>query len=290
MNKYLWSVLSLLAAVSLHSCSLLHNFPGKKKDISAAGAAVNVPDTARHWVLLPAPDTLGKAPDTTGLMKQLVDKVLPIFNSRIRYRTFSTKAKVHFEGPDDKQDFTANIRLKKDTAMWVDITALGGMFHAARIYITPDSIFMINYSQKTGTRLPLSEVAKILPTQVDFMSLQHLVTGEPLRGGYIKDVAVLGSSWLLQVQDDSYKQTIEYRKADSALLNDIVTTLALNGPQAVLRYDNFEPSNDKKIATSRSVNVQNGADKFLLEMELEHTEFDKELEMPFSIPKSFTVK
>ncbi len=282
--------MSVVFMMTLHSCSLLRLSPKKKDGTAVIVDTTKSVVTVAHPLLWPAPDTLADVPDTTGMMKKLVDMVSPVFNNRLQYTTFSGKAKVHFESPENKQDFTANIRLKKDSAIWIDITALGGMYHAARVYITVDSFFMIVYNDKVVNKLALKDVAKILPTQVDFQSLQRLITGEPLRDGTIRKVVSLDASWLLTVADDSYKQDMEYRKKDSALLNNQVNTIAPNGPQATLRYDNFDVVGDRKIATSRSVTIQNGADKFLLEMEIEDPAFEKQFEMPFNVPKNYTVK
>ena len=41
---------------------------------------------------------------------------------------------------------------------------------------------------------------------------------------------------------------------------------------------------------SRIIDIQNLQDKFLLEMDFQNIEFDKELEMPFNIPAKFTQK
>lgn len=295
MNKFLCGSALLLSLCVLDSCSLLHSMSGRKK---RAGNTMPLTDTTKivaapanhNFIALPEQDTISAVPDTTGLMKKLVDMVLPIYNKRISYTTFSCKAKVNFTGPEDKQDFTANIRLKKDTAIWVDITGLGGMVHAARVYITRDSFFMINYLQKTGQKLALKDVGKVLPTQVDFTTLQNLIIGEPLRAGNIRDVAVLGNSWLLRVQDDSYIQMLNYSKADNTLTNSQVNTLAPNGPEAVLQYNSFEDVGGRKMSMSRNVHITNGNDKFLLEMDLQNAEFDKQLDMPFSIPKSFSTK
>lgn len=294
MNRILCGSLLLSMLFLLDSCALQRLVSGKKTQsntvIAPDTSKIVINEPVRKRIVLPEQDTVGNMPDTTGLMRQLVDMVLPIYNSRLQFLSFTCKAKVHFESPEDKQDFTANIRLKKDSVIWVDITALGGMVHAARAYITRDSFFMINYIQKTGTRIALTDVAKILPTQVDFATLQNLIIGEPLRPGNIRDIAVLGSSWLVKVQDGSYAQNLDYRKTDSALLSNMVSTIAPNGPQATLRYDNFETVSAKRIPSSRAVNIQNGNDRFLLEMELQNMEFDKQIETPFSIPKSFSVK
>ena len=293
MNRFLCGSLLLAFLSGAGSCSLLKPGSGNKHN-SQIGSVTDTSKIAQqgrpHFVALPEQDTISMLPDTTGLMRHMVDMVLPVFNKRNVYTTFSAKAKVHFESPEDKQDFTANIRVKKDSAIWIDITALGGMFHAARAYVTTDSFFMINYQQKEVTKLPLKQVAKVLPTQVDFMSLQNLIIGEPLRNGAVTNVSDLASSWLLAVEDSNYVQRINYRKSDSVMVLLQMNTRDPKGPEAVLKFDNFENNGSKKIAVSRAINILNGTDRFLLEMELQNMEFDKQLEMPFSIPAKYTIK
>ena len=260
------------------------------KAVTDSPAIVN--QVPHHFIALPAPDTIAVAPvDTAGITKQLIAAMTPICNGSLcRYVTFSGKAKVHFEGPEEKQDFTANIRVKKDTAIWIDITALGGMFHAARIYITSDSFFMINYQQKEVSRISLSQVAKILPTEVDFVSLQNLIVGDPLRKGQITQVAALAGSWMVSMDDGTYTQSINYSKGDSTIEMNQVNTRKPNGPQALLKYENYELISGNKMSKTRVVNIQNGTARFSIEMDLQNIEFDRQVEMPFSVPQKYSVK
>ncbi len=297
MNKFLCGSILLVCSFCISSCSL-QRLIGRKKTAPVATTAVSpTPDSSKNVETqlvrranLPQPDTFGVIGDTAGLMKKLVDMVTPVWNSRLAFKTMSGKAKVHFEGPQESQDFTASIRVKKDSAIWVDITALGGMVHAARVLITNDSFVMLNYLQKEVTKLALKDIAKVLPTDVDFTSLQNLITGEPLRAGTIVDVAELGNSWLVHVADSSFLQSVNCSKSDSSILTDQVNTRDPNGPQAILRFNRYEYSCGKRIAMSRTINIQNSADKFLLEMDFQSVEFEKELELPFNIPAKFTHK
>jgi hypothetical protein len=279
----------------MSSCSLkqLTKVGHSRKKALAKTEATAIADapSVLHGANLPLPDTFSSvhAADTAGVMRHLIDMVTPVWNVRLSYHTMNGKAKVHFEGPNESQDFTASIRVKKDSAIWVDITALGGMIHAARALITNDSFFMINYLQKEYSKGALVDVAKILPTNVDFYSLQNLVMAEPLRSGAIMDVAELGASWLVHVADSSYLQTLNCTKADSTISIDQVNTRNPNGPQAIMKYERFEYTCGKRIAMTRTINIQNLQDKFLVEMDFQNIEFDKGLEMPFNIPSKFSL-
>ena len=291
MSKLLYSLILLSALCFQSSCSLQRIFKKHKTN------TVNIPDTTvvvsgngRPRIYLPLPDTVAQMPDTAGENVKLVLAVTPVYNKKITYETFSTKAKVNFEGPDDKNDFTANIRIRRDSAIWIDVYGLGGLIHAVRVLITTDSFFMINYLQRDVTKLALSQVAKVLPAEVDFQSMQHLIIGVPLRGGPIVSVSDMGSSWLLSTDDGSYLQAINYGKADSNMIAEQVNTHVANGPQALFQLERFEVVSERKLSLGRKINIQNGNDHFMLEMELQKSEFDQPVDMPFFVPNKYIEK
>lgn len=294
MSRSLAGVLLVVMSFFMGSCTLLRSFTSRPVPVDPTDVVHNAPDTFHyvivpHHAILPAPDTTGIAPDTAGLARKMLDSIAPIFNHRIEFTTFSCKAKISFEGPDESKEFTANIRMKKDSAIWVAISALG--LQVARAYITPDSFFMVVPIQHEGTKISLAKIAQVLPAKVDFKSLQNLIIGDPLRDGTVTAVVELGASWLLSVADTSYLQRVTYRKATPQfLLSDQINTRDPNGPQAILDYAGYTQVDDRQVAASRTVHITNGADKYTLEMEVQDAEFNKPVEMPFSIPKSYKIK
>src|SRR6185437_3143320 len=179
----------------------------------------------------------------------------------------SGKAKMNFEGPDMKQEFTANVRIRKDSIIWVAITALGGLVQVARVDITPDSIFIINYLQKEVTKMPLSQAAKLLPTPVDFSSLQNFIVGNALINlNNVTDASDSSSTWSLQEEDNSYIQQLTYNKSDTTMRSSQLKAKADNGPLAMIQYGSYETINGQKLATSRSVNIQNAGLQYFLDM------------------------
>ena len=272
MNKIIAGVTLLFICSCLSSCSFHWHATGKSAKNHDKVADTSHPTVATE----PAKD------------KQLIDQLTPLLNARIDYRTFSGKAKVHFSGPDNDIQFTAHFRIRKDSVIWVNVTF--DAFPVARLFITRDSFFLLNTKDQEITRIPLSQAAKILPTKVDFTSLQNLVTGEPLRKGTIINATTAGDSIVIDVEDSSYNQHITFNKADSTIRTGLLRTRDPKGPQAATTYSSYEMINNRKISTYRTLNVLKGTETYILDMNFTKTDFDEELTFPFSIPNSYTEK
>jgi len=295
MNKYLSVVLLFIIVISVSSCSIIKfkrasKGKGDGKKIVLAGndsakVAANVPPP-----VIPKPDSVAKAPDTTAIVNPLIAQLTPLWKSRVDFKTYSGKAKMRYEGPDNKYELTAHIRIRKDSVIWIQVTAVMGGFPVARIFVTRDSFFMLNYIDKDAIAVPLSRAVRLLPGNVDFASLQNLIMGDPLREGVITDAKSFADSMNIRVEDSSYIQMITYNKTDSTLRSSLLRTHNPSGPQAAIEYSNYEITANKRISTERVLNLQNGNDSYMLEMNFTKSDFDEPLEYPFSIPKSYTLK
>ena len=289
MSRIFTAFILLNVCIGLSSCSFhWHITPRdvKKHDRNA--------DTTQHRLhaILPQPDydtvATVAVPDSSAALKKLIEQLTPIWESHFTYKTFSGKAKIHFSGPDNDKTFTAHFRIRKDSVIWVNVTY--DAIPVARLFITRDSFFLLNTIDQEVTRIPLSQAAKVLPTKVDFSSLQNLVTGESLQKGTITNAASSADSWTIHVEDSNYIQHIVFNKKDSTMHSGQLRTRTPGGPQAVTSYENYELIDGRKVSTFRTLNVQKGADAYMLEMNFNKVGFDEELDYPFSIPKNYTEK
>jgi len=292
MNRYLYTTVLFLLAGTLSSCTFHRLVSGKK---ARKYDNTNMPDTSRTamagpHVVLPQPDTITAVKDTLDEQRKLITELTPLWKTRLDYKTFSGKAKVHYEGPEDNQEFTAHFRIRKDSLIWIAITGLGGVVQVARIYITPDSFIMVNQLQKEVTRISLDDAAKVLPTRVDFESIQHLLVGDPLRDGVITNASSFGGGWIIQVSDSAYMQRITYNRADSTMRSGELRTHDPAGPRAMIQYGGYEMITGRKLSTNRVLNIQNGNDIHILDMDFQRTDFDQPLDYPISIPASYKRK
>src|SRR5690606_19867046 len=108
----------------------------------------------------------------------------PVVNNTISFSTFKGKAKMSYGNGSMAQEFTANIRMARDSIIWIHVTAGMGLVNVARIFITPDSFRMLNYLDKSGMALHISEANQLLPAEVDFKVLQSFIIGEVLQTPY----------------------------------------------------------------------------------------------------------
>jgi len=234
------------------------------------------------------------APSSIGLndkKKELIKVLLPLWNRQLNFRTFSGKAKMHYDARGQKQDFTAHIRIAKDKVIWVSITALGGVVNVARAYITPDSIMMVNYLNKEAYRMPITSASKLLPAPVDFSTLQNLIVGNVLRQvGKPTDATDFGGTMSLQMEDQGIIQQAAYNKTDSSLRSMQILSHDDKGPTGMIQYGNYENVGQYRFAGSRVINVSNNGEPYYMDMNFNGVEFDNNLDYPFSIPKSYTIK
>ena len=123
----------ILSAVIL--LSLLFSCRSTKK----LQSAVNKKDTVVTGKRIPSIDSLKTGNDLVGTL----------LRNRINFKTFSAKIKVEYEDSKGKnQDLTAIVRIIKDSAIWISLTATLFNFEAYRILIKKDSIILLNKQDK----------------------------------------------------------------------------------------------------------------------------------------------
>jgi hypothetical protein len=222
---------------------------------------------------------------------QLMSTLSNVWQQPLDFSTFTGKAKMHYEGKGQKQDFTTIFRVKKDETIWATVIALGGIVQVARVYITPDSLKIINYLEKEVTFMSLADASKVLPVPADFSTLQRLVMGTALRTtGNPIDAADLGNILSLQIAEDNFLQQINYNKADTTINTLQMHTKDENGPSGVMQFSDYQKVNGNTFPMKRTLNVVNGGELYYLDMDFNKAEFDQPVDFPFSIPKNYKRK
>ncbi len=279
------------ASAVFTSCSI-----HKKIAVSSPSSASTVTSAAKPEVVsaavVPKKDSaVVRTPDSAEARRNAIAALRPVFNHRTMFNSFSAKAKVVYEdGQDNSHEFTANIRVRKDSAIWVTVSALGGMVQAARILITPDTFRMINYIDREVVVLPAADAVKILPAKLDYSTLQNLIIGDPLRNSEITLAATTDSSWWFETRDNDYIQHVAFARPDSLMAVGTLDAVREGGANALVEYGDYEPVSEKKVATHRTVTITNAGKKFIFDLKFQSPLFDLQVDFPFNIPKNYGTK
>ena len=275
MNKLLTGIALILLVVQHTSCKVGKK-PTRRKVIVDSTAIARVQDSI-------------KAEELNNSKKLLIEKLTPLWKQGTRFNTFNAKVKVHYQGPDDRKEFTANIRIEKDKAIWASVTALG-MVNVARIYITPDSFKLINYLENKATLMSLKDADTMLPVPVDFRVLQNMLIGDVLKqSGQITDANEFGGSWSLQTEDEDFVLQYTYNKGDSTIRSAQLSSKKDAGTKGMIQLGNYIMVTGRKFSSGRAINMMNKGQSHYLDMDFNRVDFDEPVDFPFNIPRKFEV-
>lgn len=101
-------------------------------------------------------------------------------DSELQYDYFNAKFNLNFTKDKKKTSFKGQVRIKKDSLIWVSFSPLLGI-EMARMLITTDSVKFINRMNKTFFRGDYEYLNDFLDTNLDFDLLQALIMGNDLR-------------------------------------------------------------------------------------------------------------
>lgn len=99
-----------------------------------------------------------------------------IKNSELDYLWFSTRFSGNVVLDQKSQNISGQLRIKKDSAIFVSIAPVLGI-EVARAIITPDSVKMINRLESNYYLGNISYLNQLLNTDIDFYMLQAILTG-----------------------------------------------------------------------------------------------------------------
>lgn len=220
---------------------------------------------------------------------KMVDAVLTaVAQKRIEFNTFSAKIRVDYENEKGRQpDFIANIRLLKDSLIWVSLSNDIGI-EGIRVLITNDSIKILDKLANTYQVRPLSTIQELSQIPFEFADLQNLLVGNPifLNKDSITSYVQTANGYNLLSIDVLFKNlitisneyVIEKSKLDD---NDPALNRTCN-----LVYTEYENKTGKLFSTMREIVIiqQNKLD---VKLKFKDYKFNEELSFPFTVPKKF---
>jgi hypothetical protein len=181
-----------------------------------------MPDKSRYLVfLLPlllfiscrtARNASGSMPE----LKPLSFLLEKIAKSRITTDWLSAKAAIAIESPEMNISFSSNIRLIRDSVIWINFKKLS--IEAARAMITKDSVFIINYLGKQYIARDLKFLEDNFNLPGSFDMLQDIILGNPVLLDSVDITAEVDTfAYVLAGQSEKYKNEYWFDSATFGL-------------------------------------------------------------------------
>jgi len=222
----------------------------------------------------------------------LVHKALEeIRENRIDFTTFSAKIKVDYaDSKDRKYDFNANLRMYKDSTIWISINAALGI-EAFRVLITKDSVKILDKLNRTIQYQSLDYLQEVANLPIDFKTLQDLIIGNPV---YLDSNIVAyeeyGEYVSMSTIGNFFKHFVTFYKNGFSLQHSKLDDVdVFRSRTADLSYEDYVKNGEKQFSNRRRITI---AEKTRLDIDLEfkQVQFNQQLNFPFNIPKNYKLK
>jgi hypothetical protein len=196
------------------------------------------------------------------------------------------KSKINFKTQGTSNNFTANIRIKKDSLIWLSITPGMGI-EVVRAIITPDSVKIINRLDNKYDAYSISYIKQTLGVEMDYYNLQNLIVGDVLLPFSSADqVITTDNTWQINQQHNG----IEVASLISRIQKKVTQAEAKNedGKYVLTTYKDFVWTDSVLFHQEQSLLLKNGTDTSFIEASHQKIEFPKKsVAFPFNVPKRF---
>lgn len=223
--------------------------------------------------------------DSLAMINTLITE---IHSRQTNFKTFSAKIKVDYEDSKSKQAITAYIRMIKDSTIWVSGYATVFNIEAFRALITKDSVIVIDKINKEVLYRSIDYLTEVSEIPFDFQTLQDLLIGNPI---FFNDSVVsykeTESKILLATIGEKFKHLLTLTKPGRVLTHSKLDDLNISRNRtADITYGEFENKNSVNFSTYREITVSE-KNKLDIQLNFKQYEFNKDLQMNFTIPKNF---
>ncbi len=213
-----------------------------------------------------------------------------IKTNKIDFKTFSAKIKIDYEDNSKGRtpDLVANVKMIKDSVIWMSISATILNIEAFRIFITKDSVILMDKQNKEVSYRSLDYLQEITQIPFDLYTLQDFILGNPVfldsnylgykktPNAYLVNSNGIFFKHLLTLDVDTY--LVQHSKLD-----DVDDS---RNRTADVTYDAYENTIGKPFALLREITILEKS-KIDIKMKYKSYEFNKDLTITFNVPKNY---
>lgn len=204
----------------------------------------------------------------------------------IDYNWFATRAKLKVVSDKENVTFSAKIRIRKDSIIWMSFKKLST--EGLRMRITPDRIEILNRLERQYIVKPISALQSEYNIGVDFYDLQELLVGNPI----LLEDQKLNSG----IEEDKYLLNSQSKELDLSIFIHPKTFL-MESVQAIVNEEsidvklaNYKTVDQQKIAHEKQIEAnteQMGA--LSLGMKFSKVKIDEAQKTSFVVPSRYQV-
>jgi hypothetical protein len=242
-------------------------------------------------VIAPKDTSLTKMPTRSAAdsIAMITSTLANFRKNHIDFKTFNARIKVEYQNNKGKQpDITAIVRIVKDSAIWISLTATFLNIEVYRVLVTKDSVILLNKQDREVQYRSLDYLQEVTQIPFDYSTLQDLLVGNPVfMNNNVSSYRKTENQVLLSVTGKIFKHLLTLSSDNYLLQHSKLDDVDINRNRtADITYSGFENKAGVYFSTYREITVSE-KDKLDIQLTFKQYEFNKELSVYFNVPKNY---
>lgn len=237
-----------------------------------------------------------------------------VLDSSLMYNTLLIKRfSAHYKSKEKSQNLRGSIKILRDSIIMVQINAPAGIMEAVRVYITPDSVKILDRINKEYIASDFSFLSEKLNMDVDFFTLQSILTNEifqlqglnerprpfvrNFKGKVIDEKYVFTSDKASKVErklrKDKYSKLYKFNyqrfEIDPSLMKitDVLVRMFGEERDMTLMYRDFIDLEGQKFPSELVFKVKDSIQSLSCKLKYNKLVIDQELKFPFKVSSKY---
>jgi hypothetical protein len=208
----------------------------------------------------------------------------------IDFEYFDGKARMILRDSKKERDVKANIRIRKDSVIWMTFNVIG--IQGGKALINRDSITIVSTVDKEYFVFDYKELSRRFNLDINYDIIQAAMLGNPVIPRKPEDEVIQESSMYLLKQQAGTVNVTNYVNAASMKIEKVELKEGNSSNSLMINYSQFQPVGDKVFPYNGTINLFYQAVSGLLNTTIifEYNKAEvgtKELRFPFNIPKRY---
>jgi hypothetical protein len=208
----------------------------------------------------------------------------------IDFEYFQGKARMILRDANKEREVKANIRVRKDSVIWMTFSVIG--VQGGKALINKDSITIVSNLDKEYYVFEYSELSKRFNIEINYNIIQSAMLGNTIIPRKDSDDVQQESSIYLLKQQTGNVNVTNYVNAASQKIEKVEMKEGNSSNSLVINYSNFQPVGNKIFPYNGTINLfyktVSGLLNTTIIFEYNKAEVgDRELKFPFNIPKRY---
>ncbi|MBC5835629.1 DUF4292 domain-containing protein [Flavobacterium sp. F372] len=209
------------------------------------------------------------------------------YENALNFQTASIRSSAEYQDKKQSISINADIRIKKDEIIWINLKFFG--IPMAKAFITPTRVSYyekINNSYFDGD---YSILSKMLGTDLDFQKVQNLLLGRPIDNLTKEDFIAEVADNLFQLKSKNktdIEKLFSFETANYLLKKQFINQISKNR-NVMVNYPSFFNQDNMFLPIGVSI-LANQQDQVKIDVEYKKITFNEELSYPYSIPDGYS--